>query len=129
MGWRNPLKTVCAIDRLKLWKHCYHYVSFPEVVWSPSVTCLALHKDVCMCTAPLYLQTSYWNRLFYIFDKLSLDARCLFNFHANVSNLSQIDIRFITNRWYALEWRSLAMSLFYIFTCSGYPYPHMMYLI
>ena len=29
---RNLLKTFCAIDRLRLWKHCYHSVSFPVVV-------------------------------------------------------------------------------------------------
>ena len=33
LSWlRNLLKTVCAIDRLRLWKHCYHSVSFPVVI-------------------------------------------------------------------------------------------------
>jgi len=48
VGQSNLLKTVCAIDRLKLCKHCYHSVYFPVVVWSQSVTCLTLHKhDIC----------------------------------------------------------------------------------
>ena len=46
VGPRNHLKPVCAIDRPMLWKHCYHFVCFPVVVWSPSVTCLALHKII-----------------------------------------------------------------------------------
>ena len=46
-GLRNLVKTVCAIDRLRLWKHCYHYVCLLVVVWSQSVTCLTLHKHVC----------------------------------------------------------------------------------
>ena len=41
VGPRNLLKTV---DRLRLCKYCYHLVYFPVIVWSPSVTCLALHK-------------------------------------------------------------------------------------
>ena len=46
-------------DRLRLWKHWYHSVSFPVVVWSPSVTCQALHKEIWMCPTPTYPQNSY----------------------------------------------------------------------
>ena len=65
---RNHLKPVCATDRPRLWKHCYHSVCFPVVVWSPSVTCLALHKDIWMCAAPPYPQISYWNCILFLIN-------------------------------------------------------------
>jgi len=34
----------------------------------------------------------------FISDQFPLNARCLFNFHANVSNLPHIEVRFIMNR-------------------------------
>ena len=59
-GLRNLVKTVCAIDRLRLWKDWYHCVFLVHVVvWSPSVTSLALHKDVRIFAAPPYPQNSY----------------------------------------------------------------------
>ena len=51
-GPMNLLKTVCAIDKVRFWGHCYHSVSFTVVVWSPSGACLALDKMLCMCAAP-----------------------------------------------------------------------------
>ena len=64
VGQRNLLKTICAIDRLKLWKHCFHFVSFPVVVWSQWVACLALHKnDACAllhCIFKLHIETVFY---------------------------------------------------------------------
>ena len=99
---RNLLKTFCAIHRLRLWKHCYHSVSFRVVVCSSSVTCLTLDKDVmyvrCSTSSPkLKLKPLF------ILDKYMLNPRCLFMVHANVSNLSQIDVRFVADRFHALE--------------------------
>ena len=61
-------KTVCAIDRLRLRKHCIHSVSFQVVIWSPSVPCIAVHKQLCKCTALPYHQNSYRNRFLFLLN-------------------------------------------------------------
>ena len=72
VGQRILLKIVCAIDRLKLWKHCFHFVSFPVVVWSQRVSCLALHKnDVCALSSNLILKPFF----FYLWS-ISVKRKC-----------------------------------------------------
>ena len=95
VGPRNLPKTVCAIDRLRLWKHCYFSVSFPVVVWSPWVTCLALHKTLCMCAAPPYPQNSYGNRFLILINFFrQTQGACLsfvLIFHILTSDLIRIN--------------------------------------
>ena len=60
LSWpRNLRGKTIVIDRLRFWKHCLPLGVFLVVVWSPAMTCLSLHKDVCMCAAPPYPQNSY----------------------------------------------------------------------
>ena len=59
-GLRNLLKIICAIDRLRLWKHCLTIMCLSSsCLVSIGDSSLALHKDVCMCAAPPYPQNSY----------------------------------------------------------------------
>ena len=90
VGPRNHLKTVCAIHRLRVCKHCYHSMYFPVVVWSPSVTCLALHKTYVGDLLRLYPKTH-----------IVTTFLCLFIVRANISNL--IDVRLVTDICHALE--------------------------
>ena len=137
MGPRILLKNVCAIGRLRLWNYWYHSVCFPVVVWSPLMTCLALHKKY-VCALLSLIHKTHIKTAFY-FDQFPLNTRCLFIVCSNVSNLSQIDFRFLTYRWRALELRS-TISLFSLqkliwsichFNKQNYvlPYSHMMYTI
>ena len=99
VGPINNLKPICVIDRPMLWKHCYHFVCFPVGIWSPSVTCLDLHKDICgLCCSALSSHLKL--KLHFMSDQFPLNARYLFTVHANVSNLSQINVRFVTDIWY-----------------------------
>jgi len=62
LSWpRNVLKIVCAIDRLRIWKHCLTTMCLSSGCLVSSVSCLTLYKAVCLCVAPPYPQNSYLN--------------------------------------------------------------------
>ena len=109
-GLRNLLNTVCAIDRPRLWKHCYHSCVFLVVVVSigdlPSSAHICLFV-LCSDLSPKLILKPLFNS-----DQLPLNARCLFIVRANVSNLSQIYVRFVADRWHSLGWRTPSISLF-----------------
>ena len=102
---RNLLKPICAIDRLRLCKHCYHYVSSSCLVSIgdfPSSTQRCLYVR-CSALSPKPLFNS---------DQFPLNARCFFIVWVNISNLSKNYVRFVADRCHTLEWRSPAISLF-----------------
>ena len=65
---------------------------------NPSQTCMYVR---CSALSPKLIL-----KPLFIFDYFPLNARCLFIVRASISNLSQIDVRFVTDRWHTLEWRS-----------------------
>jgi len=96
-GPRNVLKIVCAIDRLRIWKHCLTtmclssscLVSISE--WpSPTQSCFFVR---CSALSPKLIFKPLFNS-----DQFQLNARCLFIVRANVSNLSKICVIFVADR-------------------------------
>ena len=76
-GPRNLLKPICAIDRLRLCKHCYHYVSSSCLVSIgdfPSSTQRCLYVR-CSALSPKPLFNS---------DQFPLNARCFFIVWVNI---------------------------------------------
>ena len=117
-GPRNVLKIVCAIDRLRIWKHCLTtmclssscLVSISE--WpSPTQSCLFVR---CSALSPKLIFKPLFNS-----DQFQLNARCLFIVRANVSNLSKIYVRFVADIFHT-HWNDVPPLFLCLNVCLMY---------